>query len=79
MKHIQPLLLILFLCACGGGGSEATDTVIGMATNTANQLAAEEHAKALAAATALQDAANQAQQTALKKFGSGKFGQSTFQ
>jgi hypothetical protein len=41
--------------------------------------AAEEQASALAAAAALQDAANQAQQTALQKFGTGKFGQSTFQ
>ena len=40
---------------------------------------AEEQAVALAAAATLQDAANQAQQTALQKFGTGKFGQSTFQ
>ena len=40
---------------------------------------AEEQATALAAAAALQDAANQAQQSALQKFGTGKFGQSTFQ
>ena len=31
------------------------------------------------AAATLQDAANQIQQTALQKFGTGKFGQSTFQ
>jgi hypothetical protein len=40
---------------------------------------AEEQATALQAAAQLQDAANQAQQTALQKFGTGKFGQSTFQ
>ena len=87
MHKIIPLLIFLSLTACGGGGSDAVETAVtDAATKQAEDAAAaaalkvaEEQAVALAAAATLQDAANQAQQTALQKFGTGKFGQSTFQ
>ena len=95
MPKLIPLLIFLSLSACGGGGSDAIETAVkDVATKQAEEAAAaaaeeaaaaavaksaEEQASALAAAAALQDAANQAQQTALQKFGTGKFGQSTFQ
>ena len=78
MKKIPTLFLFIFLTACGGGGSEtveekateaateaATDAATEAATNAANQLAADAFAKAEA--------------EKLKRFGTGKFGQSTFQ
>jgi len=62
---------------------QAEDAATAAATKAAEDAAAakvaEEQATALQAAAQLQDAANQAQQTALQKFGTGKFGQSTFQ
>ena len=91
MPKLIPLLIFLSLSACGGGGSDAVETAVtDAATKQAEEAAtaavaaaaartAEEQASALAAAAALQDAINQAQQTALQKFGTGKFGQSTFQ
>ena len=84
MPKIIPLLIFLSLSACGGGGSDAVETAVTdaatkQAEEAATATAAEEQASALAASAALQDAANQAQQTALQKFGTGKFGQSTFQ
>ena len=71
MHKLIPLLIFLSLSACGGGGSDAVESAV---TDAATKQAAE-----AAAAAVLQDTANQAQQTALQKFGSGKFGQSTFQ
>ena len=74
MKKIPTLLLFLFLSACGGGGSDAieekateaaTEAATQAATNAANQLAADALAKAEA--------------EKLIRFGTGKFGQSTFQ
>ena len=70
MKKIPTLLLFLFLSACGGGGSDAieekaTQAATEAATNAANQLAADALAKAEA--------------EKLIRFGTGKFGQSTFQ
>ena len=70
MKKILALLLFLSLSACGGGASEAieekaTEAAADAATNAANQLAAD----ALAIAEAEK----------LKRFGAGRFGQSTFQ
>jgi len=78
MKKIPTLLLFLSLSACGGGGSDAieekateaateaaTDAATQAATNAANQLAADALAKAEA--------------EKLIRFGTGKFGQSTFQ
>ena len=77
MKKIPTLLLFLSLSACGGGGSaaieekateaatEAADAAPEAATNAANQLAADALAKAEA--------------EKLIRFGTGKFGQSTFQ
>ena len=88
MHKLIPLLIFLSLSACGGGGSDAIETAVTdaatkqaeeAATAAAAAKAAEEQASALAVSAALQDAANQAQQTALQKFGTGKFGQSTFQ
>ena len=79
MHKLIPLLIFLSLSACGGGGSDAVETAVtDAATKQAEEAAtvaalkaAEEQASALAA--------NQAQQIALQKFGTGKFGQSTFQ
>ena len=70
MKKIPTLLLFLSLSACGGGGSDAieekaTEAATQAATNAANQLAADALAKAEA--------------EKLIRFGTGKFGQSTFQ
>ncbi|OUU78353.1 MAG: hypothetical protein CBC38_07615 [Gammaproteobacteria bacterium TMED78] len=81
MYKVIPLFILLSLSACGGG-SDAVNTALSDATTKQAEeaaAAAAEQASALATATALQDAANQAQQTALQKFGTGKFGQSTFQ
>ena len=47
-------------------------------TTTDNKVAIE-RAAAIAAAAAIQDAANQARKAALQKFGTGVFGESTFQ
>ena len=83
MHKIIPLLIFLSLTACGGGGSDAVETAVtDAATKQAEDAATAAATKAAedaAAAATLQDAANQAQQTALQKFGTGKFGQSTFQ
>ena len=76
MPKLIPLLIFLSLSACGGGGSDAVETAV---TDAATKQAGEAATDAAAAAAALQDAAHQAQQTALQKFGTGKFGQSTFQ
>ena len=74
MKSIFILFMLLFLCACGGGGSDAvnptltdvpTKQVEELATVTANQLAA--------------DALFKTETEKLIRFGTGKFGQSTFQ
>ena len=76
MPKLIPLLIFLSLSACGGGGSDAVETAV---TDAATKQAGEAATDAAAAAAALQDAANQAQQIALQKFGTGKFGQRTFQ
>ena len=74
MKAIFILFLFLFVSACGDGGSDAveekvieaaTDVSTEAATNAANQLAADALAKA--------------EVEKLIRFGTGKFGQSTFQ
>ena len=74
MKMIFILFLFLFVSACGDGGPDAveekvieaaTDVGTEAATNAANQLAADALAKAEA--------------EKLIRFGTGKFGQSTFQ
>ena len=74
MKTIFILSLFLFVSACGGGGSDtieekvieaATDAATEAATNAANQLA--------------EDALAKAEAEKLIRFGTGKFGQSTFQ
>ena len=74
MKTIFIFFIFLFVSACGGGGSDgvnsaltdvATKQVEETATAAANQLAADALAKA--------DAEK------LIRFGTGKFGQSTFQ
>ena len=59
--------------------ADADEEATALAAAAAALKVAEEQAVALAAAATLQDAANQAQQNALQKFGTGKFGQSTFQ
>ena len=64
MKTIFILFLFLFVSACGGGGSD-TDATSEAATTAANQLAA--------------DALARAEAEKLIRFGTGKFGQSTFQ
>ena len=74
MRKIFNLLLFLFVSACGGGGSDAVNSALTdvatkqaeeIATAAANQLAADALAKAEA--------------EKLIRFGTGKFGQSTFQ
>ena len=74
MKTIFILFLFLFVSACGGGGSDAVNSALTdvatkqveeAATAAANQLAADALAKAEA--------------EKLIRFGTGKFGQSTFQ
>ena len=70
MKTIFILFIFLFVSACGGGGSDAieekvTEMAAQEANNTTNQLAADALAKAEA--------------EKLIRFGTGKFGQSTFQ
>ena len=73
MKMIFILFLFLFVSACGGSSDAieekvieaATDTATEAASNAANQLAADAHARAEA--------------EKLIRFGTGKFGQSTFQ
>ena len=70
MKTIFILFIFLFVSACGGGGSDAieekvTEMAAQEATNTTNPLAADAFAKAEA--------------EKLIRFGTGKFGQSTFQ
>jgi len=66
MKKIPTLLLFLSLSACGDGGSDAIEEkATEVATNAANQLAADALAKAEA--------------EKLIRFGTGKFGQSTLQ
>ena len=64
MKSIFILFLFLFISACGGG-SDAVETAEEAATDTTNQLAADALAKAEA--------------EKLIRFGTAKFGQSTFQ
>ena len=89
------IFLSLSACGGGGSNAvetavtdaatkQAEDAATAAASKAAEDAAAaakvaEEQATALQAAAQLQDAANQAQQTALQKFGTGKFGQSTFQ
>ena len=66
MKSIFILFLFLFVSACGGGGSDAIEEKVTEATtNDTNQLAADALAKAEA--------------EKLIRFGTAKFGQSTFQ
>jgi hypothetical protein len=65
--------------ATAAATAAATKAAEDAAATAAALKVAEEQAVALAAAATLQDAANQAQQTVLQKFGTGKFGQSTFQ
>ena len=74
MRSIYILFIFLFLYACGGGGSDAVNSALTdvatkqveeAATAAANQLAADALAKAEA--------------EKLIRFGTGKFGQSTFQ
>ena len=81
MKTIFILFLFLFVSACGGGGSDAVEEKI---TEIVTDVATEE---AILLSLAYTNAANQLAADALAKaeaeklirFGTGKFGQSTFQ
>ena len=71
---ILNLFLFLFVSACGGGGSDAVNSAL---TDVATKRA-EEGATAVANQLAA-DALAKAEAEQLKRFGTGKFGQSTFQ
>jgi len=74
MKTIYILFILLFLYACGGGGSDEVNSALtDMATKQAEE-AATAAANQLAA-----DALAKAEAEKLIRFGTGKFGQSTFQ
>ncbi|MEE2684328.1 MAG: hypothetical protein VYC50_04415 [Pseudomonadota bacterium] len=75
MQKISFLVLLFLLTSCG----DVDPNMLNIALTDTDTKQSEEQAKALAAAAALQDASNQAQQIALQKFGTGQFGQSTFQ
>jgi len=74
MPKLIPLLIFLTLSACGGGGSDAVNSAL---TDVANKQVEE---TATAAANQLAaDALAKAEAEKLIRFGTGKFGQSTFQ
>ena len=73
MKTIFILFIFLFVSACGGGSDAIEEKVTETATNAATQ-AATNAANQLAA-----DALAKAEAGKLIRFGTGKFGQSTFQ
>ena len=74
MPKLIPLLIFLTLSSCGGGGSDAVNSAL---TDVANKQVEE---TATAAANQLAaDALAKAEAEKLIRFGTGKFGQSTFQ
>ena len=74
MRSIYILFILLILYACGGGGSDAVNSAL---TDVANKQVEE---TATAAANQLAaDALAKAEAEKLIRFGTGKFGQSTFQ
>ena len=75
MRSIYISFIFLFVSACGGGGG--SETVEEKATELATELATE--AATNAANQLVTDALAKAEAEKLKRFGTGKFGQSTFQ
>ena len=74
MRSVLILFLFLFVSACGGGGSDVVNSAL---TDLANNQADE--ASTAAANQLAADALAKAEAEQLKRFGTGKFGQSTFQ
>jgi ornithine cyclodeaminase/alanine dehydrogenase-like protein (mu-crystallin family) len=74
MKKIFILFLFLFISACGGGSSDAVNSAL---TDVATKQV-EEGATAATNQLAA-DALARAEAEKLIRFGTGKFGQSTFQ
>ena len=72
MKSIFILFLFLFVSACGG--SDAVETALTDAASKQAEEAATDAANQLAA-----DALGKTEAEKLIRFGTGKFGQSTFQ
>ena len=74
MKTIFILFLFLFVSACGGGDSNAVNSALTDVATKQFEEAASAAANQLAA-----DALAKTEAEKLIRFGTGKFGQSTFQ
>jgi hypothetical protein len=75
-------MIILIFVGCDSSSSSGKNIVTSVSTiQTNSDLAkvAAENAAALEQTIAIQDANNKAQEAALKEFGTGIFGESTFQ